>query len=256
VSDDFLRRTIAFGKQGTEMQGFMKRPRSPLGADDVDHLVAYLRRLQKNPPPQPLNRKYSWASAKDGLKAFEGKGGCVKCHGVGGVGASGPALGNPAFLKSATNGFLTGTIILGRENTPMHSYYDGEGTHLEEDDIENVVAYLRGLQDATFIPSRRVATSPEAVAAGRGLFRLNCARCHGDSGEGRRVAASSPAAPSLNNPEFLKAAGDEFLLATIALGRPGTPMPAFGDGMAGKAGLTADQIRQIIAFMRSWEKHR
>jgi hypothetical protein len=39
-------------------------------------------------------------------------------------------------------------------------------------------------------------------------------------------------APSINNPDFLRAAGDSFLLATIAVGRPGTPMRPFGKGAA------------------------
>ena len=74
-------------------------------------------------------------------------------------------------------------------------------------------------------------------------------------GRANRVEGLAPA-PSLNNAEFLKAATDNFLLATIALGRPGTPMPSFGDGMAGKNGLTAEQIQEIVAYLRTWEKKK
>jgi hypothetical protein len=62
--------------------------------------------------------------------------------------------------------------------------------------------------------------------------------------------------PSLHNAEFLKAADDNFLLATIALGRPETPMRAFGDGMGGRPGLSPEQIRSIVAFVRSWEERK
>ncbi|MFI5345554.1 MAG: c-type cytochrome [Elusimicrobiota bacterium] len=256
-SDDFLWRTIAYGKTGTEMKGFLKRPRNPLEPEDIDHLVAFLRRLQSHPSAGGLKRTYSWASASDGKKVFETKAGCAKCHGREGEGGSGPSLGNPGFLQAASNGFLEGTIILGRENTPMHSYFNGADVpHLEQEDFENVVAYVRGFEKNPPSSRRRVEITPERVAEGRTLFRENCATCHGAEGMGKHGEKIGDFAPSLNNPEFLKAADDNFLLATIALGRPGTPMRPFGDGMAGKSGLTADQIRKIVAFLRSWEKRK
>ena len=255
-SDEFLWRTIAYGKPGTEMKGFLNRARNPLAAEDVDHLVAYLRRLQSHPPAGGLKRTYSWASAADGRKVYETKANCAKCHGREGEGGSGPSLGNPGFLEAASNGFLEGTIILGRENTPMHSFFsDADFPRLEAEDFENVVVYVRGFEKQP-ISRHRIEVTPERVAAGRTLFRDNCATCHGPEGLGKHGEKVGDFAPSLNNPEFLKAADDNFLLATIALGRPGTPMRPFGDGMAGKAGLTADQIREIVAFLRSWEKRK
>lgn len=255
LSDDFLWRTIAYGKANTEMKGFLTRARNPLPAEDIDHIVAYLRRLQSHPPAAGLKRTYSWASASDGKKVYETKANCAKCHGLEGQGGSGPSLGNPGFLSAASNGFLEGTIILGRENTPMHSYFNGEDTpHLEQEDFENVVAYVRGFEKTPPQAHRRVELTPEREAEGRKLFAANCATCHGAEGRGKHGDKPGDFAPSLNNSEFLKAAEDNFLLATIALGRPGTPMRAFGDGMAGKSGLTADQIRKIVAFLRTWEK--
>jgi len=256
-SDDFLWRTIAYGKAGTEMKGFLNRARNPLPSEDIDHLIAYLRRLQSHPPAAGLKRTYSWASASDGKKVYEVKANCAKCHGREGEGASGPSLGNPGFLQAASNGFLEGTIILGRENTPMHSYFSGADVpHLEQEDFENVVAYVRGFEKSPPAAHRRVEITPERVAEGRALFRENCSACHGLEGLGKHGQKVGDFAPSLNNPEFLKAADDNFLLATIALGRPGTPMRPFGDGMAGKSGLTADQIRKIVAFLRTWEKRK
>jgi cbb3-type cytochrome c oxidase subunit III len=256
-SDDFLWRTIAHGKAGTEMKGFLDRARDPLAPEDVDHLVAYLRRLQSHPPAEGLRRTYSWASADDGRKVYEVKANCAKCHGAQGEGGSGPSLGNPGFLSAASNGFLEGTIILGRENTPMNSYYDGAHVpKLAAEDFDNVVAYVRGFEKKPPTEQRRVESTPARVAEGRALFRANCATCHGLEGLGKHGDKVGDYAPSLNNPEFLKAAADNFLLATIALGRPGTPMRAFGDAMSGRAGLTADQIRSIVAFLRSWEKRK
>ena len=256
VSDDFLWKTIAYGKKGTEMKGFLNRARNPLAEEDINHIVAYLRRLQKEPSAEPLAGTYSWASAKDGEKIFKGKGKCWTCHGLDGEGGSGPSLRNPGFLHVATNGFLTATVILGRENTPMKSFYHGGDAELAQEDIENVVTYIRGFEKNPITASRKVERTTERVAHGKVLFAQNCARCHGALGEGKHESHEGGFAPSLNNKEFLKAADDNFLLATIALGRPGTPMKAFAAGIGGYADLSAEEIRSIVAFIRAWESKR
>ncbi|MDE2292573.1 MAG: c-type cytochrome, partial [Elusimicrobia bacterium] len=125
---------------------------------------------------------------------------------------------------------------------------------LVQEDIENVVSYLRGLEKQPMRSFRRVDRSPKMVAMGRRIFADNCARCHGTRGEGKHGTGEGAYAPSLNNPEFLKAADDSFLMATIALGRPGTPMPPFGLGFQGHRPFSADQIHAVIAFLRTWEK--
>lgn len=257
VSDDFLWRTIAYGKDGTEMKGFMNRAVEPLATEDIDHLIAYLRKIQSNPPVESLKRRAdAFADVKAGREIYENKGGCVQCHGSSGEGGAGPSLGNPGFLKAATDGFLAGTIVLGREGTGMLSYYNGDGPQLDREDIQNVVAYLRAFEQKPPKASRQVDRAPERAASGRKVFGENCAQCHGPQGAGKHGDKPGDFGPSLNTPEFLKAADDNFLLATIAMGRPGTPMPAFGDGMSGKKGLDADQIRDVVAFLRSLEKRK
>lgn len=254
LSDDFLRRTISVGKRGTEMKGFATRARDPLSARDIEHLVAYLRSVQRNPPLEPLHNTYSWADLEAGREVYEKTAECAKCHGSWGEGGTGPALGNPAFLRAATNGFLAATVVLGREQTKMKSYVHGDEPVLEQEQIENVVAYVRAFAKAPAMAARRLPSTPHLVAEGRGLFKAACARCHGDEGQGLREAGGKEYGPSLNNGEFLKAADDNFLLATIALGRPDTPMPPFALGFERQKPLSADQIRALVAFLRSWEK--
>ncbi|NNN04420.1 MAG: c-type cytochrome [Elusimicrobia bacterium] len=257
-SDDFLWRTIAGGKTGTEMQGFLKRARDPLAPKDIDDLVAYLRRLQSHPPADGLKRNYSWASASDGKKVYVAN--CARCHGDQGEGGIGPGIGNTAFLQVASNGFLEGTVILGREGSMMPSFHDGleNGSAvpaLSSDDIDNVVAYVRSFETHPPTAYREVDRSSDNASDGKALFLVNCARCHGADGRGNHGGKPGVYAPSLD-PEFLKAVDDNFLEATIALGRPGTAMPTFGDGMNGKPGLAASDIQSIIAYLRSWEKHK
>lgn len=254
VSDQFLWHSIAYGKKGSEMKGFLKRKRDPLNQDDINHLIAYLRHLQKNPPLDPPHRDYTWADADAGKEIYEKIGGCSKCHGEQGQGASGPAIGSQAFLRVASDGFIAGTMVLGRENSEMLSFYRGGNVSLKQEDLENVIAYIRQLGTIKKKKPRRISSSPSIVADGKVLYRQFCAGCHGSQGRGSRDQNVKGYAPSLNSKQFLEAADDSFLLATMALGRPGTPMRAFAETSSGIGGLSPEDMRKIVAFIRSWEK--
>ena len=57
ASDGFLRHTIAYGRAGTEMEGYLK-PRSgaPLTAEQIEDVIAHVRTLEALPgPPPPPN---------------------------------------------------------------------------------------------------------------------------------------------------------------------------------------------------------
>ncbi len=254
VSDEFIRRTVLKGKKGTEMKGFQHRKRDPLNEADVDHIIAYLRFLQTRPQIDLRKRKYTWADDEEGKDIYEKTAGCAKCHGMQGEGASGPSLSNSSFLSVASDGFIAGTVILGREGTEMLSYYRGGNVRLSQEDVENVVAYVRSFERKKITKRRRVPSSPAAVSEGKELYRKFCGACHGSEGRGVRGNKINGFAPSLNNEEFLNAADDGLLLATIALGRPNTVMRPFGEGAGGIADLSAADIRRIVAYIRSWEK--
>lgn len=89
------------------------------------------------------------------------------------------------------------------------------------------------------------ARASERVAAGAALYEKYCALCHGPDGRG--YAADN--APALVGEQFLSAADDAFLTASIALGRPGTPMAAYGRQMGGP--LDDAQIADLVAYLRS-----
>lgn len=86
---------------------------------------------------------------------------------------------------------------------------------------------------------RFVESTPEKVALGKSLF-AGCAGCHGQEGQG-----VTGAGPRLNSASFLAAASDDFLSQTIANGRAGTTMIAWG------AVYPPAQIEAIIAYLRS-----
>lgn len=68
-------------------------------------------------------------------------------------------------------------------------------------------------------PSPIPTLSDADIDAGRGLFRIHCARCHGMLGEGGE-------GPSLKRPTLRYAADDHELFDVISEGIPGTGMPA------------------------------
>ena len=71
-----------------------------------------------------------------------------------------------------------------------------------------------------------------------------CGPCHGP--EGRGYVADH--APSLVNPTFLESASNDFLRRSIASGRPGTSMGAYGKAYGGP--LDDAAIDGLVAFLR------
>lgn len=89
---------------------------------------------------------------------------------------------------------------------------------------------------------RRIEVTPEKVAAGKEKYAA-CAACHGEDGAGKKGIAPRLAAES-----FLKAASDDYLVATIAEGRPGTTMIAWGNSMSN------EEIESVVAYLRDMVK--
>lgn len=95
------------------------------------------------------------------------------------------------------------------------------------------------------IPS--MASLPEKVdpalaSAGKAVYEQNCVFCHQADAIGKAGFA-----PSLTNQEFLQAASDKFLMATIRDGRAGTGMPPFSH-------LGRKDVEAIVAYLRDHAK--
>jgi mono/diheme cytochrome c family protein len=86
----------------------------------------------------------------------------------------------------------------------------------------------------------------EGAAKGKILYRTHCARCHGEKGGPRRGIRP------INSKDYLKNVTDTILYKIIERGIPGTGMAALGDSEGGP--LNPEQIRDLVAFIRSWEK--
>lgn len=100
----------------------------------------------------------------------------------------------------------------------------------------------------SFEPSSREESRSENLASlasqGATIWELNCASCHGADGEG-------VTAPALNSEQFLQSATDDQISLLVAVGVPGSAMPAFSQDFAGP--LTSQQIKGVTTYIRSWE---
>jgi cytochrome c oxidase cbb3-type subunit 3 len=136
--------TLTVGVAGTAMGAFRQ-----LDAGELRSLIAVVRAL----PPVEAKRAGWAARAGDARRGAAGYHQfCAVCHGPHGEGMTGPALANPAFQASATDGYLTATILRGRGPTAMPHFGTAANNHpkLSPDEVVDIVAFLR-----TWAPARK-----------------------------------------------------------------------------------------------------
>jgi mono/diheme cytochrome c family protein/Zn finger protein HypA/HybF involved in hydrogenase expression len=86
----------------------------------------------------------------------------------------------------------------------------------------------------------------ESAEKGKSIYLTHCARCHGGTGGPQKGIRA------INSKNYLKAVDDTILYKIIERGIPRTAMVALGDKEGGP--LNPEQINQLVAFLRSWEK--
>jgi cbb3-type cytochrome c oxidase subunit III len=235
-SDAFLHHTITSGREGTAMGGW-----AHLSAKEVGTIMAYLRSFKKGTVRTPAHTAVG--SESRGEITFKSV--CAQCHGPKGVGHIGPAIGGKEFLESVDDQFLREMISHGRSGTAMRSNLKGTSgfAGLSEQQIDEVIAYLRKLETRPFTTIGRTVTAGD-IETGRDLFARQCAQCHGQAGSGGD-------GPGIGRPGFLATVSDGFLEGTIANGRTGTEMRGFSPGQHALADLAEEEVRAIVAYLRS-----
>ncbi len=258
ANDAMLREWIAFGKIGTPMRGFGKGGHGivELKEQQITNIIAYLRHLEK----YPLSVIKKSPDGRPNLGQIWYTNVCSPCHGIFGEGASGPSLSNRSFLDTASDGFVMATLVLGRDGTEMRPLIKGAQSinELTSEQINDVVAYVRTweLLDPVNELLHRIP-EPADTFNGKLLYESHCAGCHGTNGKTEEVFSYDATrglvvAPELNNKQFLTAATDGYLTATIIRGRLGTAMRPFGHGMQGMVDLKTQEIEEIVAYIRQW----
>lgn len=169
---------------------------------------------------------------------------CALCHGESGEGYAADdanALANQDFLAVASDAFLARGIERGRPGTPMSAWGASRGGPLAPGDVTALVAFIRSWQTAPSFDLSQVTVGAGEPIRGEAVYAVHCQDCHGPEGTGGDFM-------SVGNPEFLASASDAFLTRVIRAGRGGTEMLAYG------ATLTEQNIFDVVALLRSWEK--
>lgn len=192
----------------------------------------------------------AWAQEGDitrGSQIFDAN--CVVCHGSEGQGRVGANLSNdwPAIDPTA---FTRAVIEQGVSGTPMTPWSQQYGGPLNDQEIEDVVAFVTSLSGgrsdmaptATPFPVTPVPTVPGSTGdptLGKALFIENCAMCHGEQGQGRSGASLTKGFASIKPQQFVR--------ATVAQGIENSAMPAWSQNHGGP--LTENEIDDISAFI-------
>jgi mono/diheme cytochrome c family protein len=171
---------------------------------------------------------------------------CSACHGANGEGSAlAPALDDDSLRSQKDDAELARVIGEGVPGTLMA----GWSRALDDQQVADVVALIRNwsqVREAGITlaapPTPAAIPGPEAIAAGARLYGLLCTQCHGRQGFG------TPLAPALNDKVFLSQTPDAAIHQIIVGGVPGTAMAAWGGY------LTAQDITNLTAFLRSWEE--
>jgi len=162
---------------------------------------------------------------------------CAPCHGPQGLGdgpqaaqlPNAPApLGQPDFARTAAPAEWYAVVTNGNIDKfmpPFSSLSDGERW--------DVVAYALTL-----------STPAEALAQGESLYQANCARCHGETGNGDGPDAAQAGDVAVFTDQALMAQlSAEKMAAVIANGEGN--MPAFGDE------LSQEDIWALTGYLRT-----
>ena len=94
---------------------------------------------------------------------------------------------------------------------------------------------------------RQVLGEKPPALNGEQLYAAYCSGCHASGGEGRNYGSLAVRFPSIGRPDFLDVASDEFLMSTLATGRPGRKMPGLA---AASASLSPEEARMLSAYLR------
>lgn len=198
---------------------------------------------------------------------------CAPCHGTAGKGDGllGRELdplprdftsGTYKFRSTPTGGLPTDedlhrTIRRGIPNSGMPPW-----PQLKDQEVALLIAYIKGFSERFKsekpdpplpIPDPPSST-PELIAQGQVAYeKMQCAKCHGESGKGDGEAAGElvdewerPIKAADFTLGIYKGGGsDRDLYRAITVGLAGTPMPAYGDL------LTPDERWALIAYVKS-----
>jgi mono/diheme cytochrome c family protein/rhodanese-related sulfurtransferase len=156
VSDRYLIQAIADGRPGTAMSAWHRRHGGPLGDGEIRAIVRHLRSFQRQPRVLVDGVRVDGRPERGRAVYVEH---CARCHGAHGEGVNAVSLANPAFLASASDGFVQYAVSHGRSGTPMPAF----AGRLTPQQIDDVVAYVRSLGGDAGTARAPEPTGPPAI---------------------------------------------------------------------------------------------
>jgi len=219
--DSTLRSITAQGQPNFGMSPFGTAFGGPLGDDEIDAIVTFLRSWEANPPVEFPPEIISGPVASTGSEVYLAV--CSRCHGSYGEGGLGPPLSTTEFHASVTDGELFESISLGHEASSMVPW----GEILTSGQIQQLVDYIRRLDVVGADPT------PEGVSFSRDvvpIFEIKCSGCHGALGGWDASTYGSVVNSGDNGPAVIAGDVEQSLLAQKILGTQtfGTIMPTSG----------------------------
>ena len=204
-----------------------------LSSQELNNIVAYIRSFEDD-PVRLAGMSTVLGDPDLGGKNFSQF--CEPCHGVGGGGGNGPAIGRPDFLSQVSDGFLLAMMMSGRDGSEMKKFGRGGIAEISTADALSIASYLR-MKPAHDVGAKFVVGTADN---GKQIYDSQCGQCH-DKGS---------FAPDLKRPQFVRAASVGYLQATMALGRHESAMRSMIRGGAGLSELTSKDINDVIAYIK------
>jgi mono/diheme cytochrome c family protein len=233
--DVTLRAIIAQGQPTFGMSPFGETHGGPLGPDEIDSLVAFLRGWEADPPVS-FPPEVTTTSAVSGEQIFADV--CSQCHSPDGE-SIGPALDDPSFQAANTDQRIFDTINVGHSATGMI----GWGEILSGDQIQQLVLFIRQLGGST-APGPTPSSAPSFGSEVAPLLQQACGFCHGSLGGWDASNYGSVINSGDNGPTVIPGDIRGSLLGQKLLGTQsiGGPMPPAG-------GLSQGQIQLILDWI-------
>ncbi len=171
---------------------------------------------------------------------------CAFCHGDFGEGGPNPArqgdiiapISTSEYLKTRDDSTLRAIIAQGQPNFGMSPFGSAFGGPLSDEEIDALVAYVRSWEANPPVELPPEVPSIPLAFSGTEIYRELCAQCHGPEGQGG-------VGPSMINPSYNSDSAAAMLFQAINQGHAATAMIGWGEI------LTADQIQQLVDFIRS-----
>lgn len=224
-----------------------------LSSDEAALLTTYVMSLRSDEMPKKY-RQLTGERIPDDIKD-EGeslyKRFCIACHENGKNSnyfepfkRTIPAIMNPAFLRAADDKFIKTVISEGRAGTQMTAW-KAAAAGISDQQIDSIIKYITRDRPKERPVPFGFSSFKGDEKRGENMFKIRCASCHGESGEGGIGL-------SLRNP-VVQNADPEFLAITVRDGREGTMMASFG----GKdIGLSKQDIVDILTYVRTLSKKK